>query len=284
MGVSALNGRRFFNKSIDRSAYCGRVQLVSAADSPAAPQLPSFDLDAFHRRMNSSRHIEQLLGQVAEVNYFAKDEYGRFVQADPGFVAMLGATSAEKVLGRTDADFFAPEFAARYVADDRVVMTTGEPLYQQLEPVPRPDRTFEWRTVTKVPLRDVDGRVIGVAGVTCRVKGENTSCHPGIFAILEHIGTHYGQSLTMQDFAKLANLSASTIERHFDQIFKTSPLRYLNTVRLRAARHLLLNTEDALGDIAKSCGFCDQSHMTAQFTQNFGTTPRRYRTAYQRKR
>ena len=252
------------------------------AASPAAPQLAPFDLDAFHRRMNNTRHIELLLGQVADVNYFAKDKLGRFVQADSGFVAMLGATTAEEVLGRTDADFFPPEITARFVADDHAVMTTGEPLLQQIEPVPRPDRTFEWRTVSKVALRDADNRVIGIAGVTCRIHGENTTCHPGIFAIMEHIGRHYGQSLTMQDFATLANLSASTIERHFDQIFKTSPLRYLNTVRLRAARHLLLNTEDSVGEISKSCGFCDQSHMTAQFTQNFGTTPRRYRATHQR--
>jgi PAS domain S-box-containing protein len=254
------------------------------AVSPAAPQPAPFDLGAFHRRMTSCRHIELLLGQVADVNYFAKDEHGRFVQADPGFVAMLGATTAEEVLGRTDADFFPPEYSARFVADDRVVMTTGEPLYQQLEPVPRPDRTFEWRSVTKVPLRDVDGRVIGVAGVTCLVHAENTSCHPGIFAILEHIGTHYGETLTMEDFAKLAGLSPRTIERHFDQTFKTSPLRYLNTVRLRAARHLLLTTADTMGEIAESCGFCDQSHMTALFSQNFGTTPRRYRATHQRAR
>jgi AraC-like DNA-binding protein len=204
------------------------------------------------------------------------------VQADPGFVAMLGATKVEDVLGRTDADFFPPEIAARFTEDDRAVMTTGEPLLQQIEPVPRPDRTFEWRTVTKVALRDADHQVIGIAGVTCLIHGENTACHPGIFAIMEHIGTHYGQSLTMDDFAKLADLSPRTIERHFDQTFKTSPLRYLNTVRLRAARHLLLTTDDAVSDIAAACGFCDQSHMTALFTQNFGTTPRRYRATHRR--
>lgn len=99
------------------------------AEPPAAPQTAAFDLDAFHFFMSSSRHIAQLLGQVSDVNYFAKDEYGRFVRAGPGFVAMLGATSAEEVLGRADADFFAPESTARYLADGRAVMTTGDPLY-----------------------------------------------------------------------------------------------------------------------------------------------------------
>jgi transcriptional regulator GlxA family with amidase domain len=39
-----------------------------------------------------------------------------------------------------------------------------------------------------------------------------------------------------------------------------------------------------MGEIAESCGFCDQSHMTALFSQNFGTTPRRYRATHQRAR
>jgi AraC-like DNA-binding protein len=255
---------------------------VPLAETPHSSRLPVFDRDAFLRRLNNGSHIEFLLGQVAGVNYFAKDEFGRFVQADLGFVAMLGAASTEELLGRTDSDFFPPEIAAHFIADDHAVISTGEPLLQQIEPVPRPDRTIEWRTVTKVALRDTEGRVIGLAGVTCLIDGANTSCHPGIFAIMKHIGEHYGKSLTMKDFAKLADLSPRTIERHFDQIFKTSPLRYLNTVRLRAARHLLLTTDDTLSDIAAACGFCDQSHMTALFTQNFATTPRRYRATHQR--
>lgn len=252
------------------------------AESPATPQLVAFDLDAFHRRMNSSRHIELLLGQIPGVNYFAKDVHGRFVQANPGFVAMLGARCLEDILGRTDADFFPPEIAAHFIEDDRAVLTTGEPILQQIEPVPRLDRTFEWRTVTKVAMRDAEGMVIGVAGVTCLIDGANAACPPGIFAVLEHIGQHYGQNLTIHDFVRISGLSASTLERRFAQIFKTSPLRYLNTVRLRAARHLLLTHDDSVGAIAATCGFCDQSHMTALFTQNFGTTPRRYRAAHKR--
>ena len=249
-------------------------------ESSATSQRAAFDLHAFYRRMNSTRHIELLLGHIPGVNYFAKDEHGRFVQANPGFVAMLGAKSIEDILGRTDADFFPPEIAASFIEDDLAVMTTGEPILQQIEPVPRLDRTFEWRTVTKVAIRNAEGKVIGVAGVTCLIDGASATCPPGIYAVLEHIGQHYGQNLTMQDFVRLAGLSASTLERRFAQIFKTSPLRYLNTVRLRAARHLLLANDDCLADIATACGFCDQSHMTSLFTQKFGTTPRRYRAAY----
>ncbi len=245
----------------------------------APPQLNAFDLPVFLKRIFGGQHITLLFSQVPDVNYFAKDAAGRFVQADAGFVAMLGAARLEDVLGKTDADFFPPEYTARFVADDQAVMVTGQPLCQQAEPVPRPDRTFEWRVVTKVPLRDVDGQIIGIAGITCRIHAENATCHPGIYAILEHIGVNYGKRITMRNLAEIATLSPSTIERHFDHMFQTSPLRYLNTVRLRAARHLLLTTDDSLSEIAIACGFSDQSHMTAQFRRFFGTTPRRYRLA-----
>jgi PAS domain S-box-containing protein len=238
---------------------------------------PAFDAEAFIGRLGSTHHYDQLLATLDDVAYFAKDERGRFVQANQEFAQMLGVTQPEEVIGRCDRDFFPVEIAARFVADDHTVMGSGEPLVQHIEPVPRPDRTFMWRRVSKVPLRDTSGRVVGVAGVSVRLHGENVNCHPGVFAAMEHIGRHYGQSLTVGDLAALADLSPRAFERNFVRTFKTSPLRYLNTVRLRAARHLLLTTPDNLADIATTCGFCDQSHMTAQFSRCFGTTPRRYR-------
>lgn len=236
----------------------------------------------FVRTPAAGGHYLRLLDTLSDVAYFAKDQQGRFIEANLAFVKMLGADRAEEIIGRTDADFFPADIAARFVDDDRAVMTTGEAIIQQIEPVPRPDRTFTWRGVTKVPLRNDTGRIVGVAGISHRLHGENATCHPGVFAAMEHIGRHYGQSLTVGDLASLAGLSPRAFERNFARFFKTSPLRYLTTVRLRAARHLLLTTSDSLADIAVACGFCDQSHMTAQFTRSFGTTPRRYRLAHAR--
>ncbi len=250
------------------------------AVSPSRPSLA--DAARFIQTLATGGHYLSLLDTLSDVAYFAKDQRGRFVEANLAFVKMLGADRAEDIIGRTDADFFPSDIAARFVDDDRAVMTTGEAIVQQIEPVPRPDRTFTWRGVTKVPLRNSAGQIIGVAGVSCRLHGESAACHPGVFAAMEHIGSHYGRSLTVGDLAALADLSPRAFERHFARVFKTSPLRYLNTVRLRAARHLLLTTADSLADIAVACGFCDQSHMTAQFTRSFGTTPRRYRLSHAR--
>ena len=63
--------------------------------------------------------MTELIGCLPETNYFAKDAQGRFVLVDPGFVAMLGRSRAEDVLGRTDFDFFPKDVAQKYVTDDR---------------------------------------------------------------------------------------------------------------------------------------------------------------------
>ncbi len=233
--------------------------------------MPDFNADVFIRKLEPHRHYDLLFESLTDVAYFAKDAHGRFVKANAEFVRMLGAKGLEGLIGKTDRDFFPAEVAARFIADDQAVMA---------EPVPSPDRTFLWRGVTKVPLRDVAGQTVGVAGISYKIHGDNATCHPGVFAAMDYIGKHYGKSVTIAELARLAGLSPRAFERHFARTFKTSPLRYLASVRLRAARHLLLITSDSLACIATSCGFCDQSHMTAQFTRSFGTTPRRYRLSH----
>jgi PAS domain S-box-containing protein len=81
----------------------------------------------------------------------------------------------EQVVGRVDADLFPPEFADRFVAIDRRVLDTGEP-FQGEEVAPTADGTRTYVSV-KVPLRDAEGRVVALAGVstdiTDRLRAED---------------------------------------------------------------------------------------------------------------
>jgi AraC-like DNA-binding protein len=42
---------------------------------------------------------------------------------------------------------------------------------------------------------------------------------------------------------------------------------------------MLLN-KNGLARVAQDAGFCDQSHMTRAFRRDFGTTPARFRDAF----
>ena len=240
---------------------------------------PPFPIRRFLDSLEPGTHFEQLLSCVPELNYFAKDSAGRFVMMDEGFVTMLGCRHRNEILGKTDFDFFPKNIAEKFVADDQQVIETGRPIRNLSEPVPANDMTFSWWLVNKVPLRDRRNKIVGLAGVMTRLSRQNAPSHYGktMFAVLEHIGQHYGTRLTVRELAAIAGLSPRSFERNFAGTFNTSPIRYVNRVRLQAARHRLVRTNQSLASIATECGFYDQSHMTAMFTRHFGISPRRCR-------
>ena len=242
--------------------------------------MPSSSLDkSFLDAIEPCAHFEQLIGCFAEINYFAKDGLGRFVAMDEGFVKMLGCKRRSQVLGKTDFDFFPKDLAAKYVEDDHRVMATGQPIRHLAEPIPNNDMTFNWWQVNKVPLRDRNQKIIGLAGLMSLLSEQNAPSHYGktMFTVLEYIGTHYGDRITVNKLADIAGLSSRSFERNFFNIFNTPPVRYVNRVRLQAVRRMLTHTNQSLASIATECGFYDQSHMTAMFTRHFGISPRRYR-------
>lgn len=93
---------------------------------------------------------------------FFKDRESVFVSANPHFAADLGVSPAE-IVGKTDHDFFPPELADKYRADDRRVMETG--LAETLEErnvVQGEERFVE---VVKAPVFSDAGKVVGVLGL-----------------------------------------------------------------------------------------------------------------------
>ncbi|MBK8048522.1 MAG: PAS domain-containing protein [Anaerolineales bacterium] len=80
--------------------------------------------------------------------------------------APTGATSAEEIIGKSDHDFHRPELADRYRADEERVINEGVELIANIEPVLDPrDGKRLWYATTKVPWRNADGEIIGIAGI-----------------------------------------------------------------------------------------------------------------------
>jgi AraC family transcriptional regulator len=69
---------------------------------------------------------------------------------------------------------------------------------------------------------------------------------------------------------------------HFSHLFKqsigTSPHQYLIQQRIERAKQLLKQTDRSIIDIALECGFNSHSHLSKQFRQLAGMTPRAYRS------
>lgn len=232
--------------------------------------------------MASLRWIETLFDCTPGVRFFMKDRAGRFTGANRAFIDLLRAGERAALLGKTDMDFFPRHLAREYQSDDQVVMQTRKPLLRKLEVVPQDDLTLDWHAVNKIPITAADGTVVGLAGILLHVSTEFRAhlADESLAPVLEHIASHYGERIRVRDLARLGGLSERTLERRFQESFQTGPLRYLKQVRINAACHALAHTNRRIADIAIDCGFCDQSHLTADFSEVVGETPRRYRQRY----
>jgi PAS domain S-box-containing protein len=94
---------------------------------------------------------------------FFKDAQGRYVTANQEFCAIIHCTR-ETIPGKTDYDFYPPDRAEQYRADDVYVMEHGETREAAEETIGRgPDAVV--LATKKVPLKDEHGRVIGLIGL-----------------------------------------------------------------------------------------------------------------------
>ncbi len=121
--------------------------------------------------------LSSLLDSLTDCHVFAKDTESRFVITNAFHLKSLGASSLQDVIGKTDFDFFPRELAQKYYDDEQQVMRTGQALIDQDERMLDPQGREHWLLTTKTPLRDSDGRITGMVGIsrdiTARKRNEN---------------------------------------------------------------------------------------------------------------
>lgn len=82
------------------------------------------------------------------------------------------------------------------------------------------------------------------------------------------------EPLSLEDMADIAYLSPYYFCRVFHQIIGAPPGEYLATLRLDAAKRLLLTTQLSVTDICFEVGYVGLGSFTTRFTQLVGLSPR----------
>lgn len=91
-----------------------------------------------------------------------KDTESRLEMVNEPYAKACGH-SVEECIGKTDMDLFPHEMAKEYIADDRLVCSTGQKK-QLEEKIATPDGE-KWHQTFKTPIFDDQKRVIGTAGI-----------------------------------------------------------------------------------------------------------------------
>jgi PAS domain S-box-containing protein len=131
-------------------------------------EIPADQLGAWERDHATSADanvlLEALLNNVPDRIYF-KDPQSRFLKVNPALARRMGVADSSLIIGKSDADFMAPEKAREFQQDEQRILETGVPLINKIEKQILPGGEVAWTSTTKVPARDKMGTIIGLVGI-----------------------------------------------------------------------------------------------------------------------
>lgn len=224
-----------------------------------------------------------LFEALPDVMFWIKDAQSRFLFINQAYGDLLG-TDPKAVVGKTDADLFADELARVFLQDDAKVRETGEPMHNKMELVTRRAGGVEWRLTSKIPLFGNDEKLIGTAGVSRRLDQREGHPLPAPFRamarLVDYVHDHVSEPLAVEQLAKLAGMSVSTLERRFRSHLGTSPKRFILHSKVTAACERLLSTPMTISEISESLGYNEHASFTRAFSSVMHMSPTAYRKYY----
>jgi AraC-like DNA-binding protein len=102
------------------------------------------------------------------------------------------------------------------------------------------------------------------------------SADPLVADLLDEIQRHLDRPLTLAGLARRAGYSPQHLNRVFQRVLGTTPLKYLAATRLERAAELLRDQRLTVTEVARRVGFPDPAYFSRQFVRRFGVTPSAY--------
>lgn len=128
-------------------------------------QRESSILSARNQAEESRIMLLQVLDTIP-VHVFWKDTACRYLGCNARFATLAGLNHPKEIIQLSDHDLLWKEQAEVFQRMDQQVMTTGQAVLNHLEPLHSPNGTEHWLEISKVPLTDAEGQMIGVLGAS----------------------------------------------------------------------------------------------------------------------
>ncbi|NLF51306.1 MAG: PAS domain S-box protein [Leptolinea sp.] len=108
--------------------------------------------------------MRTLMDTIPDTIWF-KDKESRFLRVNEAQAKRLGAMSPSDLLGKTDFDFFPQEHAKFAFEQEQEIIKKGQSIINDDEMIVFSDRPPEWFSVSKLPLYDQSGKIVGTYGL-----------------------------------------------------------------------------------------------------------------------
>ncbi len=97
--------------------------------------------------------------------------------------------------------------------------------------------------------------------------------HKALVEVSALMEANIEEPLSLDELARLANLSQRHLQRMFKHTLNMTPMHYYLNLRLRRARALLLQTEMSVMSVTVACGFQSSCHFSKSYRTLFGYSP-----------
>jgi PAS domain S-box-containing protein len=146
-----------------------RERVLSRTSTGAVQQVVGIAQDItqhqqLEHRERTSQQILQFVLDTLPQRVFWKDCQHRYLGSNRHFAEDAGFANAADLVGKSDDDLHWRQFAEVYRTQDRYVLQHNQPQINVDDRVVLPDGTPRWIRVSKLPLRDAQGQVIGIFG------------------------------------------------------------------------------------------------------------------------
>ncbi|MDD6035782.1 MAG: AraC family transcriptional regulator [Lachnospiraceae bacterium] len=98
------------------------------------------------------------------------------------------------------------------------------------------------------------------------------------YIVSNFIASHLAERLTIAELAETVRLQPNYFVNRFKKSFGTTPIEYINTLRLDAAsKEIIASTGKSIEEIAHQSGFEDYRYFGRIFKRRYGASPRSFR-------
>ena len=111
------------------------------------------------------QRLRTLIDNLPDVIYL-KDTQGHFIIGNRAVAHMMGVGTPEEIIGKTDFDFYPAELAEHHHANEQAVVRSGQAVLEREESLFNRGGSAGWFLTTHVPLRDGQGQVVGLVGIS----------------------------------------------------------------------------------------------------------------------
>ena len=101
-----------------------------------------------------------------------------------------------------------------------------------------------------------------------------------VSGLLEYINQNFDRIISLDDLSHFAHVSKTTLIEIFKEMYGSTPIRYLNNLRMRKAKELLADSDISVSEISEMVGFQSIHYFSRNFKEREGCTPMEYRRRY----